>query len=137
MPGRLFVALLALTLGCHKDAAGPTVSERFTLVRLNGLPLPYVRLHTGTMKEEVLGGRITLYANGTYADLTTFRTTQGTVVSVYDNTLEGPYTLDGSTYTFTVISEDDPSGDDRYSGVMVGDTLVVQVGTTVWKYVER
>ena len=38
---------------------------------------------------------------------------------------------------FTVISEEDPSGDDKYFGTLANDTLTVQVGTTVWKYVER
>jgi len=132
-----FVLLAVLAIGCGKDPSGPVPIARYDLVRVNGLPLPYVRLQTGTVKEEVLGGRIDLFATNTYVDIATFRTAEGNLVQKFDVTLQGPYTMEGTTLTFTVISEEDQTGDDKYTGTIVGDTLVVQVGNTVWKYAER
>ncbi len=133
----LFVAVTLLSLGCQKDPAGPAVFERWVLVRLNGLELPYVLLDAGPTKEEVLSGEIVLRQDGVFSDRTVFRTTQGTLKSTYSATLQGPYEITGTNYKFTVISEDDQTGTDIYNGTLVMDTLVVQVGTTNWKYVER
>ncbi len=133
----LFVAVAVLALACSKETTGPEIASRLELVRLNGLPLPYVRLQTGTVKEEVLSGEILLRVDGSYRDRTIFRSTQGTVSSTFNTTLQGPYEQIGNTITFTVISDEDPSGDDRYTGTFVSDTLVIQGGSTTWKYVER
>src|SRR5688500_1977271 len=127
----LFAMLALLSLAaCDKASTGPEIASRLVLVRLNGLPLPYVRLQTGTVKEEVLAGEILLRADGSYRDRTTFRSTQGSVSSTFNTTLQGPYEQAGSTITFTVISDEDPSGDDQYTGTFVSDTLVIQAGAT-------
>jgi hypothetical protein len=133
----LFAAVAVLTLACDKTTTGPEIASRLVLVRLNGLPLPFVRLQTGTAKEEVLSGEILLRVDGSYRDRTVFRSTQGSVSSTFNTTLQGPYQQEGSTITFTVISDEDPTGDDKYTGTFVSDTLVIQAGTTTWKYVER
>ena len=134
----LFVAVAGLALACGDDGpTGPAVTARYDLVRLNGFPLPYIRLQTSTQKEEVLSGQILLKEDGSYSDKTTFRSTQGNVSSKFDTVLQGPFVWQGSTITFTVLSEEDPSGDDTYSGTLASDTLTIQAGTTVWKYVER
>lgn len=133
----LFAAVALLSLGCKSDPVGPPILERWVLVRLNNLPLPYVRLQTGTSKEEVLSGEIVLRQDGVFTDRTVFRTTQGTVKSTYDAVLQGPYEISGADYEFTVISEDDQTGTDIYTGTVVSDTLVIQAGTSSWKYVQR
>jgi len=134
----LFAAVAVLALGCGDDPTGPAVSNRFDPGRLNGLPLPYTREENATGREEVLSGVILLKVDGSYKDETRFRSIQGSVSSTFSTILEGPFHREGSTITFTVISEEDPSGDDQYSGTFIaGDTLMIQAGTTVWKYVER
>jgi hypothetical protein len=135
----LFVAVAAVALACGEDGpTGPAVANRFELVRLNGFPLPYVREETPTGREEVTSGEILLKVDGSFTDKTRFRSIQGNVSSTFSTILEGPFVREGSTITFTVLSEDDPSGDDQYSGTFIaGDTLMIQAGATVWKYVER
>ena len=133
----LFAAVALFTLGCGEDPTGPAVVERYVLVRLNNLPLPWVRVETSTTKEEILSGEIVLRENGVYTDRTVVRTRQGSINSTYDIVLQGPYEITGPSYKFTVISEEDQSGNDFYTGTLALDTLTVQAGATTWKYARR
>jgi hypothetical protein len=134
----LFAIIVAAGLGCENSApTGPAVVTRYELVRLNGLPLPYLQSESGSSKQEVLNGEIRLFADGSYNDRMRFRSTQGSFSSTFDVILRGPFVREGSTITFTVISEEDPSGNDKYSGTFNQDTLTIQAASAVWKYVER
>ena len=122
------VLLLTATLiGCGgEDSTAPKASHvgTYRLSTVGGSPLP-VTIDVGTERVVVQSGRITLNANGSFAQETTVQLTIGGFLPVVQ-TVEcaGSYQLSGSTITLTGQSGDYCEGGSE-TGSLSGNTLTV------------
>ena len=110
---RVLAVLVALALiACGGDSTtSPTASigGTWSLRTVNGAPLPYVVLASGTDKEEIVSDVFTLTANGVsggaFTQLTTLRFTQNGQVTSQSIPDAGNYTLNGSAVTIQFNSD--------------------------------
>jgi hypothetical protein len=135
-PARQFLASLAIAFafGCSSDPVGPTVQEQYSLVSIDDQTLPYFVSQILDERRDITVGRIKLFADGTYEDRTTFRTSRASVVSTADATIFGTWDREGDTIFFTVDDDDDNPANDNYTGTVSGQTLTISLVTKVWRY---
>jgi hypothetical protein len=93
--------VVALSVGCLGDGmtGSSTVTGAYTLRTVNGAPLPYTIVGSGTAKTEIIDDVITLYEGGTYAESGHSRTTVSGQVANESNTEAGSYSLFGTSVT--------------------------------------
>lgn len=118
------VMLLALA-GCDSDSTGPDANAHvgtYTLVTVNGSPLPFVVVQVLNDKIEVTKGSVTLNADGTYSDRVTLRATEGGSTTTEEEASTGTYAMNGTSVSFI-----ETSSGETYSGSLSGDDLTVIV----------
>ena len=110
---RRITALLALVMGavaatgCGSDSITDNTSSVIGTYRLesyDGAPPPVV-LMGGDPKLEVLADQFVLAAGGTFTQRTSFRFTEGQVVTLDESIETGTYTVSGSTVTIRLTSD--------------------------------
>jgi hypothetical protein len=100
---RKLIGVFALTLafalplvGCS-DGTSPEdgIEGVYTLQSVNGVTLPWFAgdfaAETGLVRVDVVSGSIVLLQDGTFTDKTTFRLTQGAVVTLEDDIYTGTF----------------------------------------------
>lgn len=105
-------ALLTTTLACGKDdgpQAPENVTGKYTLQTVNGNPPPVTLIdfsdQTGSYKLELLGGWVSVNANGTFTEEHSWRETEnGVVTSEGPESGSGTYTRNGNTLTFVAAT---------------------------------
>lgn len=127
--------LVVLLAACGGDGpSGPAAEEEdvlagfYPLVTLAGDSLPYLADEQGPVKLEVVGGSVTLRADGTFTDVIDLRVTNGTSVTRPRQQATGTYTLTGNVLTFTSTTVE------PYTMVRDGATLTQDVDGFVWVY---
>jgi hypothetical protein len=91
--------VLAFSVACLNDGVtgSSTVTGDYTLRTINGSPLPYTIVGSGT---EIIDDVISLYQGGTYAESGHSRTTVNGQVTNASNTDTGSHILLGTSITF-------------------------------------
>ena len=117
----LCLSLLLPLAACGDDGpTDPTQSAvgTYTLVQVNGSPLPAFLGQSGGLRIEILSGTMTLRSNKSYTDSENRRrTSAGGVAETYQFIEEGTFTVTGSTVQFHA------SNGPRYSGTLRGKFL--------------
>ncbi|MEK6689527.1 MAG: hypothetical protein AABZ01_13845 [Gemmatimonadota bacterium] len=72
----------------------------YTLRTINGQALPFLYSQIGADKVEFLDGTVTLNADRTFIDATTFRVTEQGVVTTEVDVADGTWSLSGATVRF-------------------------------------
>lgn len=97
--------LLLAPIACGGDSGPigpePSVAGTYTLRTVDGAPIPVTLSESGTYRLEVIGGRIVLDPEDTFATFTEFRETRGTEVSIEPVTVVGSYVVNGSNISMT------------------------------------
>ena len=110
---RRFIALLILVLaaasatGCGSDGITDTSASVLGTYRLesyDGTPPPVV-LIAGDPKLEVMADQFVLASGGVFTQRTSFRLTEGGVVTLDEVIETGTFTASGSTVTITLASD--------------------------------
>ena len=125
---RLLTALvltLALPLaGCDSTSPEDTLEGIYNLQSINGAALPWLAVNEAAGKVEVIGGAITLLADGTFTDKMTFVVTQGSVAQTEDDVYTGTYVKSATGATLTPLI---PAGFDPYTVVISGATMTQMI----------
>jgi hypothetical protein len=97
----LMALVVVFSAGCLGDGmtGSSTVTGAYTLRTVNGSPLPYTIVGSGTARTEIIDDVITLYEGGTYAESGHSRTTLNGQVANASNTETGSYSLFGTSVT--------------------------------------
>jgi len=105
-------ALATLTLGACSDTAASGDADAavgtYTLVTIDGQPLPVVVDQSGADMLEITQGTVVLDADRTFDDSTVLRTTLAGVVSTETDAASGNWTLSGRTVAFTPNDQSGP-----------------------------
>jgi len=123
---RLVAALLvsaALACGGDDSITVPTnasVAGTWTLQSVNGSPLPFVIVQSGSNKSELTADVLTVGSSGNFTQLTTIRNTLNGQVTTQSTPDAGTYTLNGTAATFR-FNSDGSTG----TGAINGNTLTV------------
>jgi hypothetical protein len=134
---RKLIGILALSLalslvGCG-DSTGPEegIEGVYTLQTVNGATLPWFAGEFDAIRVDVVSGSVTLLADGTFTDKTTFRLTEGTVVTTEDDIYTGTFlkTAIGATLTPVV-----PSGFQPYIVSISGKMMTQLLGQATLIY---
>lgn len=123
VPARSLTALIALVLcAACSDATGPELSPVgvYHLRTINGAPLPYTIAQLGTDRVEVASGVITLNADGTFSERTSFRITEAGGSWMEEQGTSGTYTTNGSVVQLS------PTGSARYSVALSDNRTLTQ-----------
>ncbi len=122
------VILLFGVLGCGDDPVAPDITS-YTLVSIDGEPLPITVADNGTTRVQFTGGRINLDRDGTFSDRIELRFTTNGVEDEDSDTIGGTYTLNGTTIRF------DYQGDGPVvSGTLERATLTQHTSDGPWVY---
>ncbi|MEO7712851.1 MAG: hypothetical protein ABIV10_08035 [Gemmatimonadaceae bacterium] len=109
---RRFIALFMLAIGtmtatgCGSDGItdSPSVLGTYRLETYDGAPPPVV-LIAGDPKLEVLADQFVLASGGAFTQRTSFRLTDGGVVTLDESIETGTYTVSGPTVTIRLTSD--------------------------------
>jgi ABC-type glycerol-3-phosphate transport system substrate-binding protein len=119
----LAIALGALLVACGggDKSTGPsdTVSGTFTLRTVNGSNLPFTVFAFPDYKIEITASVLTMSANKTYTEATTWRETDGGTVREETEPTSGTYTRNGDRITFR-----DTEGE-TLTGTISGNTITI------------
>jgi hypothetical protein len=133
---KLLVAMVVLALGCGGDSTTePTtasVAGTWELSTVNGAPLPFIVIQSGTSKLEWTADVITATSTGSFTQISTFRTTDNGQVTTNTVPDAGSYTLNGTAVTFT-FNSDGSTG----TGSINGNTLTVTQPGTALVYIKQ
>jgi hypothetical protein len=125
---RSLMSLLLLVVGVScKDAAGPDdLTGIWRLERVSGQPLPFLLEQNGAFKVELTGETVELLASGRQTMVTSFRVTDGGVVTNESVPAPGNYTVNGSTLLLTFDNDTD-----TYTAIVNGDLMTINdIGLT-------
>jgi hypothetical protein len=117
------LAFLSACGGGGDGATGPqaTVVGVYQLQSINASPLPFTILQIGADRIEITGSQLSLNADNSFTEITTFRVTEsGTVTTETGQTL-GAYSRNGNNITFT-----DASDGSTYSASWDGGRQITQ-----------
>jgi hypothetical protein len=95
------LSALAFAGSCKDSTAPQVISGIYELESVDGEQLPVVVFEDAQGKDEMLNGRVDLYSDGTFYDVTTVRSTINGSATEDDFVAEGTYRLSGTTVTFT------------------------------------
>ncbi len=102
----------------------------YPLRTINGQPLPFLYSQIGDDKVEFMDGTVTLNADKTFIDATTFRVTEQGVVTTEVDLGDGTWSLSGATVRFLLADGSSYSmtwnGTDTLTQVFDTFTLVYQ-----------
>jgi hypothetical protein len=117
---RLVMAALVLGTGACDSATDPedAIVGTYTLATVNGGSLPATVFQAPDYRLEIVSGTLIVRDNNTWTETATIRETDGTTITTETSTVNGTYTLNGSTATFT-----DSEGDTLTSTFSGSDTL--------------
>jgi hypothetical protein len=106
---RLMLLMLPIALmgcgGSDNSTTGPTLaslSGTWNLQTANGTPLPFTVSSAGGIKTEILSSVVTVAANGTFTQVSQFRTTINGQISLMTLPSSGTISLSGTLVTVTV-----------------------------------
>jgi hypothetical protein len=118
--------LLGVGLSC-KDASGPDdLVGIWRLETVSGQSLPFLLEQDGAFKVELTGETVELLASGRQTMVTSFRVTDGGVVTTESIPAPGNYTVNGSTLLLTF--DNDP---ETYTATVDGDLMTINdIGLT-------
>ena len=103
----LFLLMSAVVVSCD-DATGPDdLLGTWSLQSVSGQSLPYILEQDATVKIELTGETVTLLASGRQTMVTSFRVTDGGVVSTESVPASGNYTVNGSKLLLTFDNDSD------------------------------
>jgi hypothetical protein len=126
----LLAALLLAPLvsACDDDddgtgVVGANVTGTYTLRTIDGQNLPFILLNVPGYRIEVLADAYTLNSGGDFSSTTSYRETEGTVVSTSEDTYTGTWVQNGSTINLN--STDNGPETATFSG---GNTLTFTAG---------
>lgn len=124
----LLAALLIAPLlsGCDDDGSGPEggeVTGTYTLRTIDGQNLPFTLLNVPGYRIEVLADQYTLNSGGSFTSTTSYRETEGTVVTTSEDTYAGTWVQNGATINMN--STDNGPESAAFSG---GNTLTFTAG---------
>lgn len=98
------VAALALAAACGGDATGPdggaTIAGRYTLQSVDGDLPPIEYVNDDTLEVHLVSAVVTLHADGTFGDTTTFSVTRGGETTTEIDGYRGTYQRSGAAVTF-------------------------------------
>jgi hypothetical protein len=116
----LLLVVSSMVLGCV-DSAGPEdkVKGEWHLRTVNGSTLPFILSNTPPVTIEILDGVITLGESGRFAEVGSFRITDGGRISSDTDNAEGIFTVEGSTVTLTYTDGS------IYKAVVSGNTMTL------------
>jgi hypothetical protein len=121
------VSVLAIT-SCQTNPAAPSAQTAaaagsYALVTVNDTVLPRtVRTATDYLLE-ITSDTIVLVSDGRWADVTYYRETDGTTVTLIGNAISGTFDVDQTNVTFK------SNGGGSFSGVLVDGTLTINLGS--------
>jgi hypothetical protein len=104
---RLLVVAFSLALiavvGACSDSTGPSgrLAGSYALRTINGATPPVTIFQDARERLEILGGAVTLEADGSYSDRTAFRDTFDGVVTEEETINHGRWSLSGNIVTLT------------------------------------
>jgi hypothetical protein len=105
--GQTVAGLALLAVACASDATGPdprSAIGSYHLKSVNGATLPFVSVQSGTVKTEITSEVITLNGDGTFSDVETVRTTNGSAVATTQFGSVGAYQSPDAPTEFTETS---------------------------------
>jgi hypothetical protein len=100
----------------------------FALQTVNGVAIPAVVIDSANpaLRLDALTGSITINANNTFSDITSFRQTLRGVVSTRLVTCTGTYRVVGTVFEFVEVTVAPDCGR-TFTGVVLGTTLTTSV----------
>ena len=99
----LLVAVVLAACGGSGDGMTDPLGDPtgvYTLRTINGQALPFLYSQIGADKVEFMDGTVTLNADRTFIDATTFRVTEQGVVTTEVDRADGTWSLSGATVRF-------------------------------------
>jgi hypothetical protein len=125
--GAMLAASIALLAACGSDSTGPSnanVQGNYTLLSVNGAPLPFTVTNTGENVEIVQDATITLTSDSTYAvnATGTLNGTPGTLVAD-----AGHYSVSGNQVTFTSTTISGANYTANYATTPTSPTLTTTI----------
>jgi hypothetical protein len=122
------LALILLFAACSEFTGADTTDQvgTYSISSINGTALPFTLTDdTASVTQEVVEGSVTLNADRTFLDHTTFRNTAGGTESTSELVVQGRYLRSGGSVTF--------QGNDGsyYVGQLDGTTLTIFRGSNL------
>lgn len=128
-PCRVPVSVIAAVIAITSCQTAPTeVSAEtsaaagfYALFSVNDTLLPRVVSADSVGRLEIMSDTIVLVADGRWADITHYRDTEGSIVTLIDNVIAGRFEVNNKTVLFHSTSND-------FSGTLDGGTLTINLG---------
>ena len=105
--GQMVAGLALLAVACGSDTTAPdprSAIGSYHLKSVNGTALPFLSVQSGTMKTEIISEVITLNGDGTFSDVETVRTTNGSAIATTQFGSVGAYQSPDAPTEFTETS---------------------------------
>jgi hypothetical protein len=105
--GQMVAGIALLAVACGSDATAPdqrSAIGSYHLKSVNGAPLPFLSAQSGTAKTEITSEAITLNGDGTFSDVETLRTTNGSAIATTQFGSVGAYHSPDAPTEFTETS---------------------------------
>jgi hypothetical protein len=139
MKPALLAALAVVTLGsaCSSSSSGPGVTQigTYTLVSVNGAPVPAVTQSDATIKTEVLSGTLVVNSDDTFNESRQGRITlSGGTPSLITATQSGTWSTSGTQLSFVAGTALNPV---NFTGTYVSGTLTYTSGSTTFLYQQQ
>ena len=104
----LLSLVLATAVACGGDSTSPvtaSIAGTYKLQTINGSPLPYIIVQSGTDKVEFLDDQVVINDGGTYTESGHVRTTTNGVATTESIVDAGTYVRTGTAITFHSTSD--------------------------------
>ena len=99
------LALLVACKGSDSTTAPVTAVGSWNLSTINGSPMPFLVIGSGTNKSEVTGGNLTVSSGGSFTSTIAIRNTINGTVTTQAQADAGTYTTNGTAITFKLNSD--------------------------------